>query len=228
MDVSYDSTLLQLEALENEYYLVMLEYQQMFQTYLDVSNSNSTSNINLILSDTIMTNATAATVSSMDSIDLCQAACSSNPNCAGATYLPSDNLCEILTGDNLTPVGPINGYYAIVTELSQLANALKEINGRLTTIFTNINTTINKMQPGNAQEQMVKNEAAEKLNVKYQHLLYDRSQLDTLEQQNMQLTKEYDMTGITVRQTNYAYILWFLFALFIFIGAIKLSFMLNT
>jgi len=229
MAVSYDSTLLQLETLENEYHLVMLEYQQAFQDYLSVSNGDgsSTSKISIAIPKSEMqgVGVGAGIISGnvVNSVDICQAQCSADPNCSGATYNSSNQYCNLQSGD-LKPAKSVVGNYAIVTKLSQLTDILKEINTRLTAIFTKTNDTVNQIKPSNAQEQLVKDEAAENLNVKYQHLLYDRSQLLTLEEQNMQLTNEYDITGTVVRQTNFAYLLWFLVALIIFIVAIKMSF----
>jgi len=236
------STVLQLDILENEYHLVMLEYRQAYQNYLSIvqqqqqtlgsgSGTTDVSNISIYIQGMEMRGVdsggagpVALLDSSAISVDLCMAQCSSNTACTGATYNSTTNSCVLQSGV-LSATQSTSDNYAILMEMSQLTAIFKSLHVRLGDIFNQINRTINEMEPQNEQEQIIKNNTIDQLSVKYQMLMYDKKLLDDLKNTNMQITKEYDETGISVRQHNFAYILWVLLALVVFICAIRIVYM---
>jgi hypothetical protein len=224
---SYESTLLRLDTLENEYRLLLLEYQQIYNNYVSlVMNANGDTQINTIIpkSEMVGSSANIETISE-STVELCQAQCSSNTSCSGATYNSNTQSCTLKTG-NLTVIkSSDSNNYAIVTELSQLTTLLITMNNRLAEIFKQINQTVKELIPSNEQEQLIKNETSQRLIIEYQNLLNEQKQLLALESQNNKITQDYDRTELSLNQINLSYIVWFLLAIGVIIFAIKVFYM---
>jgi len=223
----YESKLLQLDTLENEYRLLLLEYQQVYKNYVSlVMNANGNTKINVIIPNSEMVgNSVNLAYNNTDTVELCQAECSSNTACLGATYNSNTQLCSLKTGELSVIKSSDPDNFAIMTELSQFTTLLTTINNRLSDIFKQINQAVNDLIPSNEEERLIKDETSQRLTIEYQNLLNERKQLKELESQNNQLTKEYDITELTIKQTNLTYILWFLLAIGVLIFAIKVFYM---
>lgn len=222
---SIDSSYLHLKGLEKEYDQLMTEYRLAYLEYLSVLDQNgSDTKIKLSLPGYIMSgNGSGSSILSStteDTLNTCEAQCSLDTSCSGATYNSINKLCVTQKG-NITPIKSINTNYAILTDIYQLTMRLKYLNAKLSSKLKEINSVVEQLTSEKSKAIIIENDVYNKLINEYQRLTYDREQLAKLQLQNDDLTKEYEITGITVRQKDMVLFLWFLLALGIIIAIIR-------
>jgi hypothetical protein len=222
---SIDSSYLHLKGLEKEYDQLMTEYRLAYLEYLSVLDQNgSDAKIKLSLPGYIMSgNGSGSSILSStteDTLNTCEAQCSLDTSCSGATYNSINKLCVTQKG-NITPIKSINTNYAILTDIYQLTMRLKYLNAKLSSKLKEINSVVEQLTSEKSKAIIIENDVYNKLINEYQRLTYDREQLAKLQLQNDDLTKEYEITGITVRQKDMVLFLWFLLALGIIIAIIR-------
>jgi hypothetical protein len=133
-------------------------------------------------------------ISQKNTIDTCQASCSSNPKCSGATYVPSWKACGLTTGDgNIT--ARVGGY-AILTRLKYVTGQLGEVNKQLIILNDKIQNAI-KTQPNNNLDNAVNrnNNLNNQLITDYTDLVAQRGELN-------QLILDYDNVNGNMKDTS--------------------------
>ena len=98
---------------------------------------------------------------------------------------------------------------------------LKYLNAKLSNKLKEINDVVKQLTSDKSKTIIIKNDVYNKLINDYERLTYDREQLAKIQLENDDLTKEYEITGISVRQKDMVLFLWFLLALGIIIVLIK-------
>ena len=222
---SIDSSYLHLKGLEKEYDQLMREYRLAYIEYLSILDKNgANTKINLSLPGYIMSgNGSGSSILSStteDTMNLCEAQCSLDTSCSGATYNSDNKLCVTQKG-NIIPIQSINSNYAILTDIYQLTMRLKYLNAKLSNKLKEINDVVKQLTSDKSKTIIIKNDVYNKLINDYERLTYDREQLAKIQLENDDLTKEYEITGISVRQKDMVLFLWFLLALGIIIVLIK-------
>jgi len=106
-------TLETLESLQLQYDTKMKEYNQLTQDYKEVLKTGGANYVQL--KDKAFFGTSFFEMSIKKTIDTCQASCSSNPKCSGATYVPGFKGCFLATGDGNIKTN--TGTYAIITSL---------------------------------------------------------------------------------------------------------------
>jgi hypothetical protein len=184
-------TLETLESLQLQYDTKMKEYNQLSQDYKDALKTGSTKYIQL--KDKAYFGTSWLDVSQKNTIDTCQASCSSNPKCSGATYLPNWKLCGIATGDG--NIKNIPGMYAIIPRLKYITGKLDEVNRQLIILNTKIQEAV-KTQPNNNLDNVVN-----KNNNMHDTLISDYNDLAAQRGQINNLMLEYDNVNGNMKDT---------------------------
>ena len=211
------SSLLEIEALENDFNLVMLQYEQAYQNYLNIINSDSSYNY---IQNRYLSGGNVILDTSSSNVTSCMALCSNNTSCTGANYNSDNNSC-ILKSGYLEAIISNNSNYAIITQLNQTTLVLSELGFELDIILTLLTEKVNNIIPTNQEEQEQKNIEIEKLYIKSQMLNYEKKQIEILLKENTQLTNEYNISSLNVKRDNLNFVLWVILAIVIFITGIK-------
>jgi len=215
--MNQQSSLLEIEALENEFNLVMMEYEQAYQNYLNIKISDSSYNY---VQGRILMGGTEILDSSSSDVTGCMTLCSNNTSCTGANYNTNNNSC-ILKSGVLTAIMTHDTNYAIITEISQLTNVLRELSEQLNNILNALTKSVNGLIPKDEYEQEQKNIEIEKLYIKYQMLNYDKKQIEIMINENNELNKQYNVSELNVKRYNFNFMLWIILAIVVLFIGIK-------
>ena len=170
-------TLETLESLQLQYDTKMKEYNQLSQDYKAALKAGSNEYVQL--KDKLYIGTSWLDISQKKTIDMCQASCSSNPKCSGATYLSSWKICGIATGDG--NIKNIPGMYAIIPRLKHITGKLDEVNKQLIILNDKIQNAV-KTQPNNNLDNVVNknNNMHDTLITDYNDLVAQRGQINSL------------------------------------------------
>lgn len=215
--MNQQSSLLEIEALENEFNLIMMEYEQAYQNYLNIKNSDSSYNY---IQSRVLLGGTDILDSSSSDVTGCMTLCSNNTSCTGANYNTNNKSC-ILKSGVLTASITHDTNYAIITQISQITNVLRELSQQLNNVLNALTERVNGLIPKDEYEQEQKNIEIEKLYIKSQMLNYDKKQIEIMINENNELNNQYDISTLNVKRYNFNFILWVILAIVILIVGIK-------
>jgi hypothetical protein len=184
-------TLETLESLQLQYDTKMKEYNQLSQDYKEALKTGGSEYVQL--KDKAY-GTTWIGITQQETIGMCQASCSSNPKCSGATYVPNWKGCVLATGDGniIARVGE----YAILTRLKYVTGQLGEVNKQLIILNDKIQNAI-KTQPNNNLDNVVNknNNLHDRLITNYKDLNAQRDELN-------QLILKYDNINGNMKDTS--------------------------
>lgn len=185
-------TLETLESLQLQYDTKMKEYNQLTQDYKEALKSGITNYVQL--KDKVYFGTTWFDISNKKTIDMCQATCSSNSKCSGATYIPMFQFCALAMGDGDIRTFP--GYYAIIPRLKYTTGKLEEVNRQLIILNTKIQEAV-KSHPNNNLDNVVNrnNKMHDTLITDYKDLVAQRGEIDSL-------ILEYDNVNGNMKDTS--------------------------
>ena len=215
--MNQQSSLLEIEALENEFNLIMMEYEQAYQNYLNIKNSDSSYNY---IQSRVLIGGTDILDSSSSDVTGCMTLCSNNTSCTGANYNTNNKSC-ILKSGVLTASITHDTNYAIITQISQITNVLRELSQQLNNVLNALTERVNGLIPKDEYEQEQKNIEIEKLYIKSQMLNYDKKQIEIMINENNELNNQYDISALNVKRYNFNFVLWVILAIVILIVGIK-------
>jgi hypothetical protein len=171
-------TLETLESLQLQYDTKMKEYNQLTQDYKEALKAGSTEYIQL-KDKAYFGTSWLDIISQKNTIDTCQALCSSNPKCSGATYLPNWKVCGIATGDG--NIKNIPGMYAIIPRLKHITGKLEEVNRQLIILNNKIQDAVKTQPNNNLDNVMNKNNSIQNTLISdYKDLIAQRGELNSL------------------------------------------------
>ena len=170
-------TLESLESLQLQYDTKMKEYNQLTQDYKEALRTGGAEYVQL--KDKAFYGTSFFNGSLNNTIDMCQAKCSSNSKCSGAIYAPSWKACWLATGDGNVQTSP--GNYAILTRLKYVTGKLGEVNRQLIILNDKIQNAV-KTQPNNNLDNAVNrnNKMHDTLITDYNDLVAQRNEIDSL------------------------------------------------
>jgi hypothetical protein len=223
------SAILKLQVLENEFNLVMKQYEQAHLNYissLQTGGALNDANKFVSLQGRVFWGTAGLKEGNVDSEDSCKALCSSDPLCTGATYNSAKAYCWTRSGKGDVAVG-LETDNALISDVTQNINTIKQLNDKLTDLNQKIEKTLSEIVPEQDAQVEEKNTKQSQLQKVYQQLLADRRNIDKMIKDYRMLDQQYNDNSIYVEQTNSAYILWFIFAVLIIFFTLKLQFFPN-
>jgi len=150
----------------------------------------------------------------------CEAACSANIMCKGATFIAGK--CNLRTGDS--PIIPSsNDSYAIIPKSKQLLMNMEDLNTQLLMLNKEIINKINNTQPVYDNLIVENNEKSKELLQNYKELEIERENIDKLLEQYESLDITEKNNQIYVNKNYYSYILLFVLAIAIIVVLFKIS-----
>jgi len=206
-DTNNESMILKLEGLIQQYNLLLTEYQQVNQSYL---NSLSTSKNWIIFNGHAVWGSEQLSQGQVTDASACFNVCTGNSSCTSATFDTSNRYCWTSSGNNGT-LGTSPRQITMIPESMQYAMKLKDLNMQLQLIIVAINE-YSKQVPLPLPGSQVSSQMLEK---NYQQLMNDRKIMDETLSENESLKEEIKETTLSV--THYSYVYFFLFLLFLFL-----------
>jgi hypothetical protein len=228
----FNSSLLKIQSLENDFTLLMKQYEEAHLNYINSLNTTSNTSTTdpttylpmISIPGSTWNGTSTLTEGAVSSIDECKAMCSADTNCSGATYNSTKSYCWVRTGKGEIQISVDTADNAIVSELTQNLTTIQSLNKRLSDLSQQIDTELNKILPEASKEIDSKNASKGKLQSIYQQLKEDRIKIDKQLKEYKKIDTDYIDTNIYVNEKNSKYILWGIFALSIFFYTIKTMF----
>lgn len=220
------SEILKLEVLENEFNLVMKQYEQAHMNYIASLQSHGALNDGnkfVSLQGRVFWGTNGLKEGNVDSEYQCKALCSNDPLCTGAIYNSAKKYCWTRSGEGSVAVGKDDDY-ALISEVTQNVNNIKNLNDRLRDLNEKIEKTLGEIVPEQEAQIDEKYSKRQKMRNIYQHLLADRKNIEHMLKEYKMIDQQYEDNSIYVQQTNSAYILWFIFAIIIVFYTIRQQF----
>jgi len=213
----------QFQSLMNEFNILISKYQDTYQKYITVTNSDS-NRLKILDNFSFFGKNQIATLNNTDSSN-CQSACLTNSSCSGATFNTLTNNCIISSGSgNITPTQKSKAiikesiYYSY--ELHNLNNKLIDINKK---IMNNYNDNYQKYTTNNSHSQKQENI----MNNNYQILKEERNQIEEMINEFESLHRAYEDGNINVSSNYYTYIILLIVVIFLLILLLNFSFTSN-
>jgi len=164
------------------------------------------------------------------SIEDCEALCSANPLCTGATYNPSDHegisYCWTRQGDGYID-GGLQNDYAIVKPMKANLQQLMELDIQLKTLSQQIQTQIEDYAPTLNAELEQKDTDKDKLQQMYASLQQQRSEIEGQMMELNVVDVKFSDTTMYVHQKNMAYI-FFTIVVIVFIAILIYMWMMGS
>jgi hypothetical protein len=210
---------IQLQNLSNEFNTLISQYQDTYKKYIDVINSDN-NNFTTVDNSAFYGKNQINTLNNTN-VENCQAECSSNSSCSGATFNTTSNNCTLSSGSgNIVQEKNSN---AIVKEAMYYSYQLQKLNTNLMNINKQImnNSNNNYDELKKSQQQNIYEESL--LN-NYQTLSDERIQIEKMIREYETLNRAYENGNINVTSNYFSYIaLLFISILLIFLF-LKFSF----
>jgi len=185
-------TLETLESLQLEYDTKLKDYNQLSQDYKQLLQSGS--NDYVVLKDKTYAGTSILNTSQVNTINLCQASCSSNSACSGASYTPDTQTCTLSTGNGGIQSSP--NMYAIITNMQNLTGKLKEVNNQLIVLNKKIQDATAISPENNLDNWVNKN------NVKHAKLIEDYNNLVAQRDDINKLLQGYNNVNENMKDTS--------------------------
>lgn len=212
MGDNINSGLIQLTALEGQYKQKLTEYESAYATYISALQSqNNGSNSFVVLpgqkymgtgSISDITNSTTTT---------CEAACSANSLCTGASFNSISNICQLRSGNSLLSVGATSDN-AIISEVRQKLINLETINAQLIEINNQMTTIYKQLEPDLQYQKNTMTENNYDLIVQYFHLMEEKAKIQKLLDEYNDINKNNSNMSLMADQENSSYYLWLIIA----------------
>ena len=212
-----------MDSLSNKFNNLLSQYQDTYQEFLSVINSNSTdtsNNLMTVPNSAFVGESNINTVQN-SSLDNCVTACSSTSSCSGATlnnqlktWTLSSGTGTIGTSSNQTAIVQQALYYS--NQLQNLNQQLLDLNTEMTNISnTNMNNYNTNTQTINNKQQILQNN--------YSILEKERGQINNMVRQYETLNAALENGGINATSNYYRYIVYLIVAIFLIFLVIKYS-----
>jgi hypothetical protein len=219
----------QLASLELEFSNILKQYENEYANYIStLNNLSSVQNYNILPNSTFWgTNGISNNSSS--SVNDCQALCSANPNCSGATFNSNTQSCYLRSGiSNIQ--NSSSSESALMKETTTSLINLQNLNNKLTSLNSQIVSTINLIQPISNEEMNMNEEKKKILMQTFIHLTEERENINKILKEYYSYDQSISNDSIHVKQSNMHFNILLIFAviLIIFVAGILVKTIQNT
>jgi len=206
-----------IDHLKNEFNLLLIEYKDTYQKYVDVLISNDENYMEVPNSYFLGKNNLKVLANS--NLLTCASSCFENNLCSGATFNKSSNEC-ILSSGRGTLINATNTT-AITPEVLYYSKRLKELNEEM----RNINKQIKELsENNNVLVSETNKEVEEQENIlinNNQILIDDRDKIEDMTRQFQTLDAAYNDKAIMLTASYYKYIVLMFVIIFLIVLLIK-------
>jgi hypothetical protein len=219
-----NSKLIALQALEGRYSNKLTEYESAHATYISALQSQKSGSASyVVLPGKTYMGTGSISDSPNSSVSTCEASCSANALCTGASFNSISKVCKLRSGNSLLTTGAASDN-AIITDVRQKLINLETINAQLIEINSQMTTLYNQMRPlVNAQTASLSTNDST-LTTQYSALMAEKTKIKNLMDEYKDVYAEYNEKSISTDQQNASYYLWLIIAIVAVILVIKFIF----
>ena len=162
------------------------------------------------------------------SADLCKAVCAANTACKGALYNSAPGVGEHNCAIYNTPglirqiTSPVGKFSAIIKKQQNYLNNIILYNAQLVQLNQQINDAVTTIGPNINAISTTKGSKKVVLSDNYTDLLDEKTQIDNLIKDNINVDNSYQDTSIIVEQSNSMYTMWIIITIAVILFTIKL------
>ena len=205
--VNLNSDVLQLQRLNEQYMSKLTEYKSAFATYVTTMKSQTNANSFVILPGKTFMGTASLSDNRNSTTAQCQALCSSNKSCTGATFNNISKVCKLRKGD-----GPISSgassEFAIVTKSKQQLDNLDKINSQLISLNDKMITISNKIKPSVNKNDATLSTNNRNLMRNNVALLQEQVKIKNMLDQFNDIDQSYISKSLNADQKNASYYMW--------------------
>jgi hypothetical protein len=213
------SITMDLENMQQNYSNLLLQYKRAVTDYISSLNNQQSDEL-VSIQGMAYTGTGSAGQSTANTLQDCEAACSSNSSCSGATFVAGK--CNIRTGDS-SILPSSNDSYVIIPKSKQLLINMENLNRQLLILNKAIINKINNIQPVYDDLIVENDEKSQELIKNYEELEIERENIAKLLEQYETLDRTENENKININQNYYSYILLFLLAIAVIFLLFKIS-----
>jgi len=230
-----DSSALQLDSLELQFKNTLVMYKQAYLDYIGSIKTPSSepyliqpNYIYVAYAQSNQTPTPIAVNNTNTSTELCKAMCAANSQCKGAVYnnapAVGENKCSIygVPGWIQQITGPKGQISSIILKRDHYLNKIVFYNESLIKLNRQINDIITNIIPDVNSVNSTKTISMKTLQLRNNSLIQERTQLDNLIKQNIDINREYVDTSILVEQIDLMYMFWVIIAFSVILITIKM------
>ena len=214
------SNILQLESLTKEIQLTETKYEEAYKNYLSLLNTSDIANKYVQLNGRTYWGIKGLSQAVSSNVNTCEALCSSNKLCTGATYNSDSKTCYVRGGKGTLMVGT-ETTFAIITQMQHATLTLSELNAKLISLNQQMNTLIGEIKPKYKKENTKNAQAKTELDENYNKLIKEQKEIHKLLQNYQSINTDYNDTTLKVNQNVVIYnFLWVLIIIIIFVSVL--------
>jgi hypothetical protein len=205
--INLNSDILQLQTLEVQYKTKITEYKSVFASYITTMKSQSNANSYVVLPGKSFMGTASVSDNANSTSSQCQALCSSNKECTGATFNSISGVCKLRKGD-----GPISssasGDVAIVTRIKEQLDNLEKLNAQLISINDQMISINRRIKPSVNENESVLVTNDKDLIKNNSELLAEQVKIKNMLNEFNDIEQNYNNQTLIVDKNNARYYLW--------------------
>lgn len=219
-----NSYLIQLEALDGQYRTKLTEYESAYTTYISTlqdQTQSSATNSYVVLPGHTYTGTSTISNNTNSSISQCEALCSADSACTGASFNSTSAVCSLKSGNSGLTAGATSDN-AIITNIKSQIIHLETLNAQLIAINEQITEIYSKIQPLISGDSTSLSANGEDITAQYSTLLAEKMKIKRLLEEYNDIDKNYIDQSLTVEQQNATYYLWIAICIIVFVITIQM------
>jgi hypothetical protein len=225
--MSNNSNALQIETLEKELKNTEVNYEEAYKNYLSLLKSPDAAKVFTTLTAKAYWGDKALTQGTVNSVEECQAMCSSNTSCTGATYNSTTRFCFARSGEGNILPGSDNTF-AIMTKMQEANLTLKALNDKILGLIHQLNAEVkNNKTEYEGQFSKVRGRGVT-LRTSYDELMNQRIEIDNMLNQYETIQRDYSDTNLQVKQRYFIYKFFYVLMVVVILITLMIVFNINT
>jgi len=215
------SDIVKLEALNGQYKNKLTEYESAYATYIQgLQQPDNTSNSYIVLPGKTYQGTGSISDISGSTLTRCEASCSAQPLCSGASFNSITNVCKLRSGEAGLTVGATSDH-AIITKTRANILHLHTLNDQLIEINDQMDNIHKIMQPDTTKQLQVLMVQGDELQQRNSLLTVEKDKIKKLLEEYNDVTKNNTDQTIMVEQRSSVYVIWLILCIMAILLAIK-------
>jgi hypothetical protein len=218
-DDAIDSALLKIQTLQQEYDVIVKQYQEAVNNYITLLETN-TGKEYTALKGRAWWGTSSLKEQIVETQKECENMCANSNSCSGATFNTVSRYCWTRTGESSLTVGQDNDY-ALITKIKASLETMKYLNNKLLDLNKQINEQISNIQPDINNEYNMNNQYQTELETNYEKLLEQNIEVQKQLEEYYSIDEEEENQKLFVNQESGSYKIWLIITGLVLIFTIK-------
>lgn len=224
-DDKVKSSLINVEALQKEYEVILQQYQEAVKNYIAALESRESNGDSKTIQFAALKGRTwwgsgSGKEGIVDTQEECENMCANTTNCSGATFNPVKRYCWARTGDGSLSVGETDDY-ALIPKQKAALTIMKQLNEKLLLLNEQITNEIKIGTPYVEEQEQDKNTKQEQLYKSYEQLLEQQTEMDNILKEYSSIEEEIDNQQMYVNQQAASMKFWSMIACIVILLTMK-------